>query len=834
MNTNASGDLKAAKKDLNDLTQKELKLLEEQIKLEEKLSDLQSKKDAASKKQIKLVKEELAAVKQNVAKKDEEVKSAEKLVKEKKKELAITNAMGKELASLVHHYHEMPEEIQKQISGVKKMSNLFNEVLATVAEQKATMKLGNAEDKRAAAEKLELFESLAHEIEHSAEHSADAQRELNQMLLSDLDKRALIIKANKELSDDEKKRAISALHYADLLNKKAEALHEVQHSSEHIFHAIDDDLQSSVKGAASFAKTMFHAGAGGALLLGVFAALAAGVHSFVELDAAAEQFRKDTGLTKDNLHEIDHTVHDVESQFRGIGVTAKDVYKTVEELKNTFGDITHFSTETVAALAAMNANYGLVDGTAEKVQGVFEQVGHLSQETAANVQMQVSEMAKMAGVSPKEVLEDMSKSAEVTSKYFHGDINLLKQQVIQAHRLGTTLEDVAEVAGKLVNFEQGIESELKAATFVGGQFNLARARALAFEGKLVEAQEETLKQLQRSGDFRDKDMITQQVLAEAAGMTVEQITKQLDMQEKMAHLSDEEKKKAEDAVKAGLDLSNISKENLQQKVEEFKKQQDINGQITEMKNQFLGIAAQVGGVLAPLFKSLAPILDAALTPVKWMIEGFGKIVEFAKEHKGIAITLGTIMASIWAYQKATALWAQKDAFFRLLSIRRAGMLAAVSAISNPAKALIGLAVAATVVGAVSSLSSGAEADGGAPEAPETVQTAGDVISPAKGRTQISTKEGGLLNLSKNDDVLAAPGMASKISNLSANDKVLSMLAGGLNPGQGAFNMAVIGELKALRNDMSSGKIGVYMDNSKVSSNLKQQRDKTTRNNASLA
>jgi chromosome segregation ATPase len=256
MNTNASGDLKAAKKDLNDLTQKELKLLEEQIKLEERLSDLQSKKDAASKKQIKLVKEELAVIKEKVSKTDDLVKAAQELVKEKKKELAITNSMGKELASLVHHYHEMPQEIQKQIAGVKKMSNLFNEVLATVAEQKATMKLGNAEDKRAAAEKLELFESLAHEIEHSAEHAADAQRELNQMLLSELDKRALIIKANTELGDDEKKRAIAALHYADLLNKKAEALHEVQHASGHIFHSIDDDLQSSVKGYVKFCEVL--------------------------------------------------------------------------------------------------------------------------------------------------------------------------------------------------------------------------------------------------------------------------------------------------------------------------------------------------------------------------------------------------------------------------------------------------------------------------------------------------------------------------------------------------------------------------------------------------
>ena len=213
-----------------------------------------------------------------------------------------------------------------------------------------------------------------------------------------------------------------------------------------------------------------------------------------------------------------------------------------------------------------------------------------------------------------------------------------------------------------------------------------------------------------------------------------------------------------------------------------------------------------------------------------MIEGFGKIVEFAKEHKGIAITLGTIMASIWAYQKATALWAQKDAFFRLLSIRRAGMLAAVSAISNPAKALIGLAVAATVVGAVSSLSSGAEADGGAPEAPETVQTAGDLKSPAKGRTQISTKEGGIFNLSKNDDVLAGPGLAKE----SADRLKDAGMAGATGFGAGYGVILLVQEIKQMRKEMASKSNDVYMDGSKVSSNLKNQSDKTSRNNGSLA
>jgi len=39
------------------------------------------------------------------------------------------------------------------------------------------------------------------------------------------------------------------------------------------------------------------------------------------------------------------------------------------------------------------------------------------------------------------------------------------------------------------------------------------------------------------------------------------------------------------------------------------------------------------------------------------------------------------------------------------------------------------------------------------------RNAGDMMSPAKGKTQISTKEGELFNMSKNDDILAGPGLS---------------------------------------------------------------------------
>jgi hypothetical protein len=103
----------------------------------------------------------------------------------------------------------------------------------------------------------------------------------------------------------------------------------------------------------------------------------------------------------------------------------------------------------------------------------------------------------------------------------------------------------------------------------------------------------------------------------------------------------------------------------------------------------------------------------------------------------------------------------------------------------------------------------------------SVVEAGDVISPANGQTMISTKEGGLLKLSGNDDVVAAPGAASAIgggSNLAA-------LSAPLN--------AMIGEIKALRADLAAGKIAVNMDGARVSAGIGKVVDGSSRNNFSM-
>jgi hypothetical protein len=413
-------------------------------------------------------------------------------------------------------------------------------------------------------------------------------------------------------------------------------------------------------------------------------------------------------------------------------------------------------------------------------------------------------------------LEDIAENAEATSTFFKGDVTALKNQVIQAHQLGTTLTKVAATAEKLLDFENGIEDELVAATFVGGQFNLSTARGLAYAGKTVEAQNEILDQLNQGVGFKNQDIFAQKALAKAAGMSIEDINKQLTMKEKLHHLTGQDLKDAEGAVAAGLDLSKVGEDQLKQKTDEFIKNQQITGQITDMGNEFKGIVATVGGALMPIFAVLAPIITAALTPFKWAAEA----ISFMIEHLETTLKIVGVIAGLAMIIKGAAIAKfvadQKD----MILLRGMYAMDKLRAITSQKIAISSIWSGAGVVPVIGGILAAAMIasmfmDFG---------KAGDLMSPAQGdgKTRVSTKEGGLFELSPNDDLVAAPGAAAAMAGGGGGGINLSALSAPLN--------AMIGEIKALRADLSSGKIKAYMTTSEATAGVSHEVNKTTRNN----
>ena len=765
----------------------------------------------------------LKAIENRTAAENNSLRVAERNLKLTERNLKAEQARNKEFTSFVKSYTRLGEEIKNQLKGNSNSASVYFNLGKNISKEKGIQaKYADSEkesEKQLYANSLireSVYGDITSQLEQQAKATQKAQDDLSGV--NDIQRKIRDIEQSRGIySAIQKRELIQALRLTEELQKKEERLLQIKEAQSSMYESLPTPVKQSVDLAKKLGKAIM-AGAGPIAIIA--AVVVATLASFTKLDEAAEDFRKETGLTNSQMGEMKAQTNDLVAKYGKFGVEAENVFKTLTAIKTELGDTVQYSEAAVGAMTVLGTSFGVSADNSAKVQSILESTAGLSQDTAASVQLQVANMSKLAGVAPAKVFADIAENAEAASTFFKGDLTALTKNAIEARRLGTSLKEQVSLAEKLLDFEGNIEEELKAATFVGGQFNLSRARALAMEGKLAEAQSETLSQVQRSGDFRKKDYFTQQQLAKAAGMSVEQINKQLNAQEKLNKLTPLQKKAAQDAIDKGLDITNIQEDQLQNEVAKYAAQQEQAGQLKELQNAFMGIAATVGSVLTPLLQAIAPIAAAIATPFQWMADGLKVINDNLALalifYGGLAAYSGTIL-----FNKLKEQILDKAALITGKEKAALSMKEAITSIFSSLGKIpfgVGLLLAGGAVAAMIGLMS----------------KAGDMNSPADGKTQVSTKEGGLFELSPNDDLVAAPGAAAALSGkgsvgaqpVATTQINLSALSAPLN--------AMIAEIKALRADMASGKIAVHMDGAKVTAGISNQVDKSTRNNFALS
>ena len=544
-------------------------------------------------------------------------------------EIAYQETLTKEQTKGILSFNKLNSKLQKQLQGQNSEAGTFLSLNNSIAKAKAREAKFSKFENAKAKEKVQFAQSqqsVLGEIQSDLLSQAKATQKAEDNLrgISSIEQEIRDFKAESVgYDEEERKLGETALNQKKLLQQKEERLNTIAEERKGIFNALPGPIQDMVNGAKKFGKALA-SGAGPMVIIATIAIAA--LKAFTDLDASAKSFRDSTGMTNTQMEGMKSQANQLNGEFASAGVTAEKVFDTMAALKSEFSDINKFSTEVVGSLTLLNTNFGVSAENAGKVQGIFEQIGGLSSETAASVQMQVAQMANLAGVAPAKVFADIADNAEIASTLFQGDVEALTKAAIQARRLGTNLKSVASTSEHLLDFQSNIGDELVAATFVGGQFSLTQARSLAAAGKSIEANKEVLRQLERGGKFRDKDYFTQRQLAKAAGMSVEEINKQLNAQEKLSSLNKDQRAAADLAISQGLDISNIDKDQLASQAAQFSKQKEMQGQVENMSNAFLGIAATIGTVLVPLLDVMLPVFEAIMVPISFMANFIASIV----------------------------------------------------------------------------------------------------------------------------------------------------------------------------------------------------------------
>ena len=136
-------------------------------------------------------------------------------------------------------------------------------------------------------------------------------------------------------------------------------------------------------------------------------------------------------------------------------------------------------------------------------------------------------------INERKVLEGVLKASNAIKLTTKGGTEGLTKAVIEAQKLGLSLQKVSDISRGLLDFEQSISSELEAELLTGRNLNLETARLAALNGDLATVAAEVTKQIGSSANFSRMNVIQQEALAKSVNMTREELADTLVTQERL-------------------------------------------------------------------------------------------------------------------------------------------------------------------------------------------------------------------------------------------------------------------------------------------------------------
>ena len=225
----------------------------------------------------------------------------------------------------------------------------------------------------------------------------------------------------------------------------------------------------------------------------------------------------------------------VSAQFKGMSFESmlglSDTKGVMQGVVEEFGNVNALSSETVNDLGKMAHHLGISGKEAMKLNASLSQLPGETSETATAAMEHTAHLAEAQGIAGSKVFADMAKNTGNMALYSKGGAEGFGKAAIALHKMGVEIATASKMADGLLDFENSINKQMEASVLLGKEINLDKARELALSGDLAGSTAEVLKNIGGSAEFDKMNVIQKKALAEATGMSVEELQKSIDAQE---------------------------------------------------------------------------------------------------------------------------------------------------------------------------------------------------------------------------------------------------------------------------------------------------------------
>lgn len=453
-------------------------------------------------------------------------------------------------------------------------------------------------------------------------------------------------------------------------------------------------------------------------LLGPFTAIFNFLKSVAfDVSNQVTQLQKGLMLSSDEAYNVRSEFNELATASENVLITTNALVASNAALGKQLGFNARFSNDAVVEFTKLTKQIGLSEEAAGGLAKFAKANGMTLKETKTTALGVSQALSAQYGIQldQREVLEEVGKISGQTLAMFKGSVPAITQAVAQAKLLGTNLDIAKKQASSLLDFESSIENELQAELITGQQFNLERARSASLTGDLTTVMKELNNQGIDFNKFSNMNVIAQNKVADALGLSTDELSDQLLKQQYM-NMSREQ-------------VVALAGEEVAKRLEAVSAQDKFNAATEKMKDLFANVA---GGPLGQLAEMMASLLDSSVA---------------------LSVVLGAL-AGLSMTKLVVGLAA---------SAVQAGLLAT-GALTANAAITFGVGTALVVAALVAGMAAYSSAQ-------QQATSVGD-MSYANGKTIISTKEGGLFEPSPNDEIAVAPGIGDMINRQQTSSTVV--------------------------------------------------------------
>lgn len=289
----------------------------------------------------------------------------------------------------------------------------------------------------------------------------------------------------------------------------------------------------------------------------------------------------------------------IRSSFAASAAFQEDTFYNTERLvkaQMAFVDALGFSgrisADNAKTFAALTERLGIAADEAAKLQFYSEATGVDFARQKLDSYQTTSQIESQYGIhlNQKKVMSDVAKSSAYTLTQFGGSVTALTRATAEAQALGTSIEKINRSAEQLLNFESSIQSELEAEVLTGRQINLEQARYYALVNDTESLMGELNREIGTFSDFQGMNRIQQDAFAKSLGMSVDDLSQMLLMEQYRGQTYEQI------TAQAGEDVA--------KRVEALTVQERFNDAITKLQGMLADLVAGPLGTMAEMFSTI--------------------------------------------------------------------------------------------------------------------------------------------------------------------------------------------------------------------------------------